>query len=205
MDFLKFLIEWINNSSLELLGTFTGLLCIYYEVKEHHLTWPFGIISSAIYAVFLAKDNLYGQALFQLITIPVSVWGWQMWLRGDFFKQQHRVKIHNLSPTGWTWLFFVTAISALIAYLVDKYLKLSHFAFADVFSAILGVVALYMLGKKLIEQWFLWVIADGVPAVIMFIQGYYPSAILFTCYTVLVVVGYYNWRTLQHKQRYELS
>ena len=197
MSFFGFLASWLEGSWLELLGTISGLFCIYYEVKEKPLTWPAGIISSAIYAVFLSQDQLYGQALFQLITIPISLWGWTMWLRRDK-KHQLMVKIHSLSRKGYVKLIFVTIIATTIAYSIELKYSQSAYIFVDSFSAVLGVIALCMLGAKIIEQWWLWIIADGVPGLIMLKQGHYPSAALFACYTALAVVGYYNWYRLKN-------
>ena len=197
MNFLNSILLWTNSSWLELAGTITGLFCIYYEVKEKVLTWPFAIISSAIYGIFLYQDQLYGQMLFQLVTIPISIWGWQMWLRQNK-QHQHIVKIHNLKRSHWLLLCGVTLGATAIAYAIELRFSTSNYIFADAFSAVLGVIALILLGAKVIEQWFLWIIADGVPGLIMLKQGYYPSALLFACYTSLAIVGYYNWYRRAH-------
>jgi len=65
---------------------------------------------------------------------------------------------------------------------------------ADSFTTALSIVATWMLARKMIENWILWVIVDGVSAGLYFYKELYPTAILFVIYTIMAVVGYWQWR-----------
>jgi nicotinamide mononucleotide transporter len=51
-----------------------------------------------------------------------------------------------------------------------------------------------MLARKMIEHWILWIIVDAASAGMYFYKGLYPTAILFIIYTIMAVVGFWQWR-----------
>ncbi|QGM92411.1 hypothetical protein GIR35_15030 [Enterococcus faecalis] len=51
----------------------------------------------------------------------------------------------------------------------------------DSASATLSIVALYLMGRKVIEHWVLWVIADVIFVVYFIHLGLYLSSALYVC------------------------
>jgi nicotinamide mononucleotide transporter len=51
-----------------------------------------------------------------------------------------------------------------------------------------------MLARKLIENWLVWIVADGIATGLFIYKGLYPTSILFFIYTVMAVVGYLQWK-----------
>ena len=191
------MIIWIQNNILEVLAVITGFICLYYEIIENYLTWVFSIISSILYVIFLFHNKLLAQMVFQIITIPISFYGLYMWLSGKYLKDKPKVIINNLSKNGWIYLIILTIIFTLISYKIELAYSDSEFVLADSFSAVLGVIALYLLAKKVIEQFFLWVFANMIPSIILFYQGFYLSSLLFMSFAILAVIGYLNWLWIQ--------
>jgi nicotinamide mononucleotide transporter len=58
----------------------------------------------------------------------------------------------------------------------------------------LSVVATWMLTRKLLEQWYVWIIANVIATVVYLAVGMYPTAVLFIVYTVMAVAGAREWR-----------
>jgi nicotinamide mononucleotide transporter len=65
---------------------------------------------------------------------------------------------------------------------------------ADSFTTALSITATWMLARKLIEHWILWVIVDGLSAGLYFYKELYPTAILFVIYTMMALAGWLQWR-----------
>jgi nicotinamide mononucleotide transporter len=63
----------------------------------------------------------------------------------------------------------------------------------DSFTTALSVVATWMLARKYIEHWILWVIVNIVSLILYLYKGLYPTSILFLVYTVMAMVGYREW------------
>jgi nicotinamide mononucleotide transporter len=64
----------------------------------------------------------------------------------------------------------------------------------DALTTALGVVATWMLARRYLEQWLIWVFVDLLSAGMYFYKGLYPTAILFLVYTAMALVGYVAWK-----------
>lgn len=64
----------------------------------------------------------------------------------------------------------------------------------DAFTTALGVTATWMLAKRILEHWWVWVAVNLVSAVLYYYRGLYPTCFLFVCYGVLAVAGWINWK-----------
>jgi nicotinamide mononucleotide transporter len=58
----------------------------------------------------------------------------------------------------------------------------------------LSIVAVWMLARKFVEHWLVWIIADIIMAVLAFEQARYPSAGLGVFYATAAVFGYFKWK-----------
>jgi nicotinamide mononucleotide transporter len=64
----------------------------------------------------------------------------------------------------------------------------------DGLIASLSVVATWMLTRKYIEQWYVWIIANAIAIAVYLASGLYPTAILFFVYFVMAIIGVIKWR-----------
>ncbi len=64
----------------------------------------------------------------------------------------------------------------------------------DGLIASLSVVATWMLTRKYIELWYVWIVANAIAMVVYLAAGLYPTALLFLVYSVMAIVGLIRWR-----------
>jgi nicotinamide mononucleotide transporter len=64
----------------------------------------------------------------------------------------------------------------------------------DAVTTALSIVATWMLARKKIEHWLVWVLVDSISIGLFIVKELYPTTILFFVYTILAVYGYYEWR-----------
>ena len=67
---------------------------------------------------------------------------------------------------------------------------------ADAFTTALSVVALWMLARKYVEQWLVWIAADAACAALYAYKGLWPTAVLYLLYTVIAIAGYRKWKAI---------
>ncbi len=94
------------------------------------------------------------------------------------------------------WLSLVAAYAALHTVL---YWLLAEFTDSSVpvwdsCTTALAVVAMWMLSRKLVEQWLLWLVVDVITVGLYIYKGIPLTAGLYGVYCVLAVVGYRKWR-----------
>ena len=64
----------------------------------------------------------------------------------------------------------------------------------DSMSTALSIVAMWMLSRKLVEQWLVWLVVDMISVGLYFYKGIPLTASLYLLYSALAVVGYMRWR-----------
>lgn len=197
------LLNWLFEHYLEVLATITGLLYIVYSVRGKMLLWLFGLITSGLYVYVCFDFRIYADMGINVYYVLVSMYGWYHW-KFDKKKYQKELPYSRLDrKTGLYLLIISLLIFFFIAFLLEK-LTNSDIAFWDAFTTAFSITATWMLARKIIEQWLIWIVVDLVSAGLYIYKGLYPSVILFVTYTILAYIGYRTWikewRVQENKQ-----
>lgn len=181
---------------LEWIAVFTGLLYVFFAIRNNILLWIFGILSSGLYIWIFFKSGIYAYALLYGYYVVVGFYGWYNWSvkQPDPEKQETVLKIQRASRHYLLACLVITAIMAWPVYLILKRFTASDMALADALLTSGGMVATWMLTQKLIQQWLFWIVIDLLSLGVMLYKGLYPSALLFLIYTLLAIKGYLEWR-----------
>jgi nicotinamide mononucleotide transporter len=70
----------------------------------------------------------------------------------------------------------------------------SDVPWGDGFTTAGSIMATWMLARKVLEHWLVWIVVDSVAAGLYFYKGLYPSFTLYLIYTFIAVIGYFQWR-----------
>lgn len=194
------MIQWVLENYLELIGVITGLLSLYFSVKEKILLWPFGIISSTCYVIIYYHTQLYADMCLSVYYVIISIYGWRHWLlRKDNYNHKS-IKIITLLAKDWFIYISITFILSILfaAILINipqrLGLKPSSVPWWDASLAAGSVVATWMLARKILEQWLWWVIIDAISIKMYFYKELNWTVILFAVYTIMACVGYIQWK-----------
>jgi nicotinamide mononucleotide transporter len=66
--------------------------------------------------------------------------------------------------------------------------------FLDAATTALSIVATWMMAKKKLEHWLIWIVVDTISIGMFILKGLYPTTLLFSVYTILAVYGYFEWK-----------
>lgn len=191
---------------IEIFGVVTGIIYVILEVRQNRLLWPLGIITSAAYVIIFFTDKFYADMGLQLYYVLISIYGWYYWSGGGSRRERQEVPVVRINRRQTLLLFIVfIAIWAGIYFILDSYTD-SPVPAGDSFTTALAIVATWMLTRKIIEQWFLWIIANVVSIGLYIYKGLYPTVILYAVYTAMAVYGYIEWnRSMQKKIEVEFE
>src|ERR1700722_7925821 len=143
---------------IEVLGFVTGAVSVAFAVRESAWNWPVGIANNVFFFILFWKARLYADALLQIVYVIISIYGWWNWLRGGVGHSKLPITKTRLQ-TGLL-LFLVTALStAVMAFVLHKFTD-SQVPFWDGVTTALSLAAQYMLSRKLLENWWVWMAAD---------------------------------------------
>lgn len=182
----------------------TGILYVILEVKQNRLLWPLGLLTSATYVYIFFHGKFYADMGLQVYYVLISIYGWFYWSRGGQRSDTGELRVIRGGRRQLMVLFLVFVISwAGIYFLLDR-LTDSTVPLGDSFTTAMAIVATWMLARKIIEHWFLWIIANLVSIALYIYKGLYPTVILYVVYTAMAVYGYLEWKkTMNGKGAYE--
>jgi nicotinamide mononucleotide transporter len=68
--------------------------------------------------------------------------------------------------------------------------------FWDSLTTAMSLTAQYMLARKIIENWWLWMAADVIYVALYIYKALYLTAVLYAIFFMLCVVGLVRWQKL---------
>ena len=70
----------------------------------------------------------------------------------------------------------------------------ASFPFGDSFTTVTSLVAQFLLARKKLENWILWIIVDFVAIYIYSVKGLHLTTGLYVVYLILSTKGLMDWR-----------
>jgi nicotinamide mononucleotide transporter len=185
---------WLSGHYIEALGAILGIVYIILSIKQNIYTWPAGILSSALYVIVFFQSKFYAGMGLQVYYVAVSIYGWYYWLQGIKKGSGEKVRVTRIK---YKTLIKSTAISAII-YIGILYILLNYtdspIPYMDSLTTTLSIMATWMLARKIIDNWLLWVFVDIVSIGLYIYRGLWATTILFLVYTIMAVAGYIEWK-----------
>lgn len=184
---------------LQIVGLLLGLLYLWLEYKANIWVWIVGAIMPLVHGVLYLTSGIYADAAMQLYYVAAGLYGLMVWRRAPKKRNDGKIK-----HTPCSWYLSLVAVYAMLH--VAIYLFLTEFTDSripvfDSMSTALSIVAMWMLSRKLVEQWLVWFVVDMISVGLYIYKGIPWTAGLYTLYCVLAIVGYMRWRKLAHEQR----
>ena len=187
--------EYLFQNWVEIAGAVLSVIYLYLSIREKSALWIFGFISSLLYIFVFFESKLYADMSLSFYYLGVSIFGWITWQQKTTQLQDTKLHITRISGKKQLLQYVLgTLIAYLAFYLILQYLTDSTIPAADSVVGALSVIATWMLAKKKIENWLIWIVVDAFAAGLYFYKELYPTAILFVIYTVMAVVGYKQWK-----------
>jgi nicotinamide mononucleotide transporter len=191
---------WLSENFIELFGAVTGIAFVILEIRRNIWLWPLGIITSAVYMYVFASNGFYANMGLQGYYLVISVYGWYRWQRPqEIVQAEEKSDVRRIGRV--TALFCALAalvIWVILWFLLDRATD-SPVPLWDGLIASLSVVATWMLTRKYLEQWYVWIVANAIAVAVYLASGLYPTAVLFFVYFVMAIIGLREWARVQAK------
>lgn len=190
-------LQFQQTSALEWLAVVTGFLCIYLAAKENILNWPVSIISVVAYGFLFFRKAMYGDMTLQIYFLFTAFYGWYFWLSKKV--AQHR-PISKLITKQWGQvILFILLLSILLGWFMDRFTD-SNVPYADGFCTSVSFTAQFLLTRKILENWLLWVFANICYVPLFIYKNLNLSALLYLVLIVIAFNGYLSWKKTYREQ-----
>jgi nicotinamide mononucleotide transporter len=202
---MEFLFKWVAGNDVELLGAVLGIAYIFFSIRQSILTWPVGLLTSALYVWVFLVSKLYADMSLQLYYVFISIYGWYEWLHGSGTDPKDGLKISRLTLRLTTVLLAASAFLFLLIWYILTNFTDSPVPLADALATSLSIVTTWMLARKILEQWLVWIFVDAFSVGLFWYKGLMPTVILFVVYTIMAVTGFVKWRKVYATERTTLT
>ena len=153
---------------LEYFGVLTGLLYLFLEIRQHRAMWVVGFLTSLVYVFVFFFSKIYADMGLNIYYVAISIYGFWQWTRSKGRQEQTAEDIE-------------TAPQEVILY-------------RDAFTTAVGIVATWMLARRIVEHWIFWIVVNCVSVYLYYLRGLYPTMFLYICYAILAAAGLYTWK-----------
>lgn len=183
--------SWWSISVTEAWGFATGGLCVWLVVREHLWNWPIGLANNVCFFVLFWQSRLYADMGLQVVYFALGAYGWLNWIYGG--DNRTPLKISRTRRTEWFALLGAIPLGTLA--LQQVLLKLNGAApFWDSLTTVISLGAQYLLCRKRLENWYLWIAADIIYVPLYFSRELPLTAVLYAVFLGMCLLGLRAWR-----------
>ncbi len=191
---------WGGFGWLEALGFATGMWGVWLQALESHWNWPIQLVSSAVYVFVFFGARLYADTTENLIDVVLYGLGWYWWLLGG--ERHQRLEIAHLT---WRLAWILIAIGVvgsmvLIAVLIQVH---DSAPLLDATTTVASLIATFMMGRKLLESWWLWIVVNLVYIVLYVVRDLDLTAVLYLLFAIFSVAGLLGWKRIERARALE--
>jgi len=187
------MLQWISARAVEIAAVVFSIAYLYFSIRQKILLWPMGMISAVLYMVVFYQSKFYADMGLNGYYLVVSIYGWVHWQRGNA-GEGPTLKISRITRKPALILGLLTLLAFLgIGWMLNRYTD-SPIPFWDAFTTAVSFTATWMLARKILEHWILWIVVDAVSMGLYLYRGLYPTLVLFAIYTAMAIIGYIEWK-----------
>jgi nicotinamide mononucleotide transporter len=175
----------------EMVAVLFAVLYLVLAIRQNILCWYCAGISTAIFVYVYYGANLYMESLLNVFYFAMAIYGWHSWRSGGSDDDAMRVSI-------WPAARHALAISVIIIVSAVSGAWLSAYTdaalpYIDSATTFAAIWATFLVTRKVLENWWYWLVIDVVSVFIYWSRGLELTAILFLFYVVLIPVGLLSW------------
>ena len=185
---------------LEITAVTFGIISVLFARKNNILVYPTGLVSTILYVYILFEWKLFGDFIINIYYSIMSVLGWYLWSRKKNGEEKFPISIMSRKDYIISILIFIlTLLFIMLVYLFFD--KFTHWtAYVDTLTTALFFVGMWLMAKRKIENWIIWIIADIISVPLYFYKGLTFSSLQFLLFTIFAILGYIEWKRNLQKQ-----
>jgi nicotinamide mononucleotide transporter len=178
--------------TIEAVAFVSGIVNVYLITRCSLWNWFFGIATVSLYAIIFFNTQLYADMGLQGVFLFFQFYGLYQWCYGSREKKPIAMQIINHS-TCFSLALVAVVLFAGISFIL-KHNTDSTTVYADAAITTLSLIAQWMMSKKYLHHWILWIVIDSLSIGLYISKSLYLTALLYSVFMLLCIKGYYQWR-----------
>jgi nicotinamide mononucleotide transporter len=176
---------------VEAVAVAVTLVSVWLTAEGHVLCWPAGIVGGLLYTYIFGRARLYSDVLLQIYFVVTSVYGWYAWTHGG--PGGGALGVTRLSlPAAAAWATISITGAAGLGGVMRRCTR-AALPYWDAAIAVMSLVAQYLLTRKVLESWILWVAVDAIAVGVYASRRLFLTAALYGVLLALAAKGLWTW------------
>ena len=183
---------------LEGIAVAAAIAYLVFAIRQNIACWLFAAISTAIFVYLFFEARLYMDAALNVFYVGMAIYGWTVWYRGG--REEHELAVS-------TWPLrrharataTIAVLSGMSGYLLATYTD-AEFPYVDSLTTWSSIWATFLVARKILENWWYWLLIDVASASIYWFRDLELTAILFIVYVIMIPFGLVSWRRSMRAQ-----
>ncbi len=201
LDYTRIEINFYSLSGLSLsfFSSILGICFVVLEVQEKRLMFIIGIIGSILSLIYLTFwSPLIWDILITIVYLVLNAYALFYWKHPHKMQQgQTGILTRSLSIKE---IYFYTLIAllgtSLLSYIgihLGRYSSPMQ-AISDATTTAVSIIGQWFLSKKILEMWYMWIIANIISIPLYISIGSYTYALVYFSYLIISFYGLITWR-----------
>ncbi|AEI48416.1 nicotinamide riboside transporter PnuC [Runella slithyformis] len=191
-------------SHLEFWATVTGAVAVWLSARENVWSWIIGLLNVVLAFVLFYQIRLYPDMFLQVFFFITNLIGWWQWKypKANEANLKNELIISKLTLKQWLVL---GAGGLVCTFAMGGFAKNLHeffpvlfsqpsaFPYMDSFTTVMSIVATFMLIRKKIEAWYVWLVVDAIATYMYYLKEVKLYALLYFLFCFIAAFGAYHW------------
>ncbi len=169
----------------------TGVLGVWLTIKQIIWCWPMALISVVVSLIEFYNQRLFGDYALQFFYFFAGLYGWYFWKK----NQTQKFEVTKIAQKHIPFFIGITVLQSIIYYYLLNYLN-SDKALYDAILTACSLTATYMMTKKWVENWLIWVFIDTAYIFLYASKAMWLFALLYAFFAVVAFYGWRKWKTI---------
>ncbi len=184
-------ITWI-----EIVACVLAVAMVVLNMRVDPRAWPLAIASSLLYFALFWHSRLYGDAALQLFFAAIAVWGWRLWTQRRTASRDPMPPVRALRPRERLWLGVGFALGWPAIGLFLRRFTDTDVPWWDAFPTALSVIGQWLLGRKIVANWPVWIVVNVVSVALFAYKGLWLTVLLYAVFVGMAIAGWRAWTRL---------
>ncbi len=202
-------------SHLEFWGTVAGAIAVWLAAKANIWSWALGLVNVVLFFFLFFQIQLYPDMFLQVFFFITNLMGWWQWThpKNHEANKDNELKVSRMNRKN---ALIITVIGMVATVLMGSFSqnlnvlfpslfsKPSAFPYLDSFTTVMSIAATFLMIKKKVENWYMWLAIDLIATYIYYVKGVKLVSIEYAVFCVIALFGAINWTKEYRTYRAEL-
>ncbi len=178
---------------IEVCGVIFGVGGVWLTIRQNIWCWPVGLVNIILNLYIFFQVRLYADMGLQAFYVILSCYGWYQWRHGGPDKKSELPVSRLHLRHGLALVFTGTAAIPIVGWLLESRTD-ADIPYWDSATTVISLMAQWLMARKVLECWLVWIAVDTLYVAIYIYKGLYPTSGLYALFLVLATLGFIEWK-----------